>query len=157
MPETARSVLRVNSVEEQGRYRSAISRIITNIMRDNDVTMMEIADRIDVSVGTISNAANKKTDLQAVYLKRLGEAYGPHQLDPYAALTGGRMVPINAKDIDALPPLTASIHRLAVAQSPGSEGGQTITHRELLGMLPELREAQQALTSLIARADVLAA
>lgn len=157
MSDFSGNVLRVNSVEEQTAYRSAIARIITNIMRDHDQTMVEIAEKIDISVGTISNAANKKTDLQAVYLKRLAEHYGPATLDPYAALCGGRVVPIDAEDVDAMVPLAASVHRLAVAQASGSEGGAAITHRELLGMVPDLHAAQRAISSLLARAERVAA
>lgn len=151
------NVLRVNSVEEQEAYRSAVSRIIGNIMRDHDATLIDIAERIDVSTGTISNAVNRKTDLSATYLKRIGQAYGSHVLDPYAALSGGRIVPIEADDADAMVPLSASIHRLAVAQSPGSDGGPAISHRELLDMLPDLKAAQKAISGLIVRAERLVA
>lgn len=151
------NVLRVNSVEEQAAYRSAVARIIGNIMRDHDATLIDIAEKIDVSTGTISNAVNRKTDLSATYLQRIGQAYGPHVLDPYAALSGGRIVAIEADDADAIVPLSASIHRIAVAQSPGSEGGDAITHRELLDMLPDLIAAQKAISGLIMRAERIAA
>lgn len=154
---SAPNVLRVNRCEEQAAYRTAISRIILNIQNAHGVTLVEIAERIDISVGTISNAANKETDLNAVYLKRLGEAYGPEILDPYAALIGGRFVPIDAQDVDAMPPLTAAIHQIALARSIGSPGGQIMTHSELLGMMPALRAAQQAISHLIAKSERIAA
>lgn len=151
------SVLRVNSVEETENYRKAVSRILSNVMRDHDLTMIDIAERIDVSVGTISNAVNRKADLSAPYLSRIGQAYGGHYLDPYIQLVGGKIVPLEADDADAMIPLSASIHKLAVAQSHISHGGAVITHQELLAMLPDLRAAQRALSSLIVRGERLAA
>jgi hypothetical protein len=151
------NVLRENAVEEQTRYRAAVSAILLNIQRDFDRTLLQIAEDISVSLGTVSNAANRKADLSPTYLKRLGRAYGPEYIDPFVALVGGRVVPMEARDEDALPSLAASVHRLAVAQSPSSEGGAAITHRELLGMLPELRVAIAAMNALVVRAERLAA
>lgn len=151
------NVLRVNSVEETTAYRSAVARILTNIQSDCEVTLADIAEAIDVSLGTISNAANKKTDLSPTYLQRLGRVFGCEYLNPYAKLSGGRVVPLEAEKADALPSLTASIHRLAVAQSPESQGGSKITHGELLAMMPELRAAVSALNALIVRGEEIAA
>lgn len=157
MSETTRNVLRVNSVEEQAAYRSAISRIIGNIMRDHDCTMVDIAENIDVSVGTVSNAFNKKASLDAIYLKRLGQRYGAHYATPYTALFGGRVNAIDNEDINPLPSLTASVHRIALAQSPESDGGTALTHRELLDMEADLRAAQRAIGHLLAKCGRLAA
>lgn len=151
------NVLRVNAVEETTRYRSAVAHILLNIQHEHGVTLADIAEDISVSLGTISNAANKKTDLSPTYLNRLGERYGPETLDPYAALSGGRVVPLCPRDVDALPSLTASVHSIALARSPKSQGGERITHSELLAMLPNLKEAQAAITSLIMQAERIAA
>ena len=51
------NVLRVNSVEERNDYRSAIARILLDIQRDTGATLIDIAEAIGVSLGTISNAA----------------------------------------------------------------------------------------------------
>ncbi len=151
------NVLRVNAMEETTRYRSAVCQILLNIQRENDVTLADIAETIGVSLGTISNAANKKGDLSPTFLTRLGESFGTAMLDPWAALSGGRIVPLEPSAMDALPSLTASIHRIAVARSPDSDGGERTTHRELLEMLPDLRSAQAALTNLIMQAERIAA
>jgi transcriptional regulator with XRE-family HTH domain len=147
------NVLRVNSVEEQTRYRNAVSQILLDIQQEHNLTLADIAETIDVSLGTISNAANKKNDLSVTYLARLGERFGPEMLNPYAALYGGRMVPLSPSNFDALPSLTASVHSIAVARSPNSEGGERTTHRELLSMLPDLKAAQAAITNLILQAE----
>ncbi len=147
------NVLRVNTIEETARYRTAVANILLEIQRERDVTLHEIAETIDVSLGTISNAANKKADLSPTYLQRLAQAYGPTVLDPFTALSGGRVVPLQPQEIDALPSLTASVHSIALARSPDSKGGDRITHCELLAMLPDLKEAQAAITNLIMKAE----
>lgn len=153
MTEQRFSVLRVNSTEETDNYRRAVARIIGHVLRDFDMTMVDIADAIDVSAGTVSNAFNRKSDLQAVYLGRIGQVFGPQYLTPYTALFGGRIMPLDIASVDAIPPLAASLHRIACARSPQSEGGETITHRELLDIVPELRAAQRAIGAMLAQAD----
>lgn len=157
MATRATNVLFVNSVEEQTAYRDAVARVLLNVQRDFEVTLQDIAERIDVSLGTVSNAANKRNDLSPLYVQRLGKVFGPSMLDPIARISGGRIVPLSTADIDALPSLSASVHRLAVAQSPDSPGGYALTHSELLAMLPDLRCAVEAINSLIVRAERIAA
>lgn len=150
------NVLRVNSAEEQTAYRVAVAEILRRVQCDHGVTLLEIAEQIDVSLGTISNAANKKTDLNATYLNRLGCKFGPGTLDPYAALSGTRTVPLEAGNAcDALPSTTAAIHKLALARSPTSPGGETITHGELLDMEGEIDAAMKALTSLKVKCSLI--
>lgn len=153
---SASNVLRVNAGEETTAYREAVAEILRRVQCDHGVTLLEIAERIDVSLGTISNAANKKTDLCAPYLNRLGRAFGPNTLDPYAALSGGRMIPLEADDsADALPSTTAAIHKLALARSPNSPGGDRITHGELLDMEGDIDGAIKALTNLKLRCSLI--
>ena len=155
---SAPNVLRVNSAAEQASYREAVAEILRRVQSEHSLTLLEIADRIDVSLGTVSNAANKKNDLNPIYLNRLGQVFGPHTLDPYAALSHARMVPLDADPaLDALPPMTAAIHRIAVARSPQSPGGEAITHGELLDMEPVIDDAIRALTALKVRAGKLRA
>lgn len=151
------NVLRVNAVEEQTAYRSAIARILLNIQHDYGCTLQDIAEAIDVSLGTISNAANKKCDLSPIYQQRLGKVFGAAILDPLARLYGGRSVPSDAAEFDALPALSASVHKIALARSPDSPGGVAETHCELLQMLPDLRAAQSAIAAMIAKAERIAA
>lgn len=157
MASQALKVLRINCAEEQTDYRNAVARVLLNVQRDFDLTLQDIAEKIDVSLGTISNASNKRNDLSPLYVQRLGRVFGPSVLDPVARLYGGRIVPLEAEEKDALPSLSASIHRLAVAQSPDSPGGSAITHSELLAMLPDLRAAVSCMNALIVRAERIAA
>lgn len=148
------SVLRVNRVEEQADYSEAIAEILRRILADFETTLLEIAEKIDVSLGTISNAFNKKAILNPIYLKRLGQVYGVHALDPYAALIGGRVVPLEAEGAaDVLPVITLASHRIATARSPSSPGGHVETLREQLGYLPELRRLQREVDALICRIE----
>jgi len=151
------NVLRVNTVEESNSLRSAVARVLLNIQQEYGMTLADIADAIDVSLGTISNAANKKCELSSVYRDRLGQVFGGHVLNPIAARFGSQIVPLHTSEADALPTLSASVHRLAVAQSADSPGGVSITHSELLAMVPDLRAAVQSLNSLIVRAERIAA
>jgi len=148
------NVLRVNTVEEQTAYRNAVAEILRVVQADHTTTLLEISERIGVSLGTISNAANKKCDLNALYLKRIGEAYGPHHLSPYAALAGGRVVARDPESTtDILPTLTMATHHIAMARAPHSEGGVAETLREQLGYLPELRRLYRELGALICQIE----
>lgn len=148
------NVLRVNAVEEQEAYRSAVAEILRNVQGDHKTTLLDISERIDVSLGTISNAANKKADLNPIYLNRLGRAYGPSSLDPYVALAGGRVVAKAADEPgDVLPVLTLASARIAEARSPSSPAGIVETLREQLGYLPELRRVQREVSAEICRIE----
>ena len=143
------SVLRVNCVEETACYRNAVTQIILNVQRETGDTHIDIAERIDVSVGTISNAANKKSDLNPLYLARLGKVYGCQFLNPYVALFGGCVEPLGAADADPMPALTKAAYELAVIRSPDSQGGTSETLSELSGILPTLENAQADVTAKI--------
>lgn len=151
------NVLRVNTVEEQARYRSAIAAVLVNIQHEYGLTLQEIADAIDVSLGTISNAANKKTDLSGVYRDRLGKVFGGHVLNPVSALYGSHHMPIHGRDGDILPLIARANYKIAEARAPGSDGGIVETHREKLRYLPDLKELQTDLAALIVEIEALAA
>lgn len=152
------SVLRVNTVEEQAAYRVAVAEILRRIQSEHGVTLLEIAERIDVSLGTISNAANKKTDLCATYLNRLGIGFGPHTLDPYAALSGGRMVPLVVSvERDVLPFINRAGLKIAEARDPASPGGTRELLTEKLGYLADLRALQKEAGALICQIEQEAA
>ena len=151
------NVLRLNAVEEQAAYRSAVARIITTVQRDNDLTDIDLAEALDISVGTVSNARNRRADLSGVYLKRIGQLYGAASLNPYFALFGAKGVPIDGDaDADALPSVACAVHQLAVVTAPSSPGGASITHTELLNSLSAIRAARQALEALEQRAERIA-
>lgn len=151
---SATNVLRVNAVEEQGSYREAVAEILRRVQSDHSVTLLEIAERIDVSLGTISNAANKKTDLCATYLGRLGKVFGPHMLDPYAKLSGGRVVPIEVSVTRDVLPFVAKVNlKIAQARDPNGPGGPREIHTEKLDYLPDLRALRKELDVLICQIE----
>lgn len=144
------NVLRVNAAEEQADYREAVAEILRRIQSDHKRTLLEIAEAIDVSLGTISNAANKKSDLCATYLNRLGKAFGPHTLDPYTALSGGRVVPIEVSVQRDVLPFVARVNlKIASARDPSSPGGVREIHTEKADYLPDLRQLRKELDALI--------
>ena len=152
------NVLRVNTVEESNALRAAVSRVLLNIQRDHGLTLVDIAETIDVSLGTISNAANKKTDLSPAYQQRLAKAFGPEVLNPIAALSGGQIIALASNDgADILPLVSRVALHIAEARSPDSDGGTVETHRERLGNLPYLRNLYRELGALIAATEELAA
>ncbi|WP_066770033.1 helix-turn-helix domain-containing protein [Sphingobium sp. CCH11-B1] len=145
------NVLRVNEVEEREEYRSAVAEILRNVQNDYGVTLLEIAETIGVSLGTISNAANKKADLSATFLQRIGRAYAPTELDPYYRLSGGRAVArANETDGDIMPLLLRTGAQIATARCPSSPGGVSEVLRERLGYLPDLRRLRRETDALIA-------
>lgn len=145
----AHHVLHVNPVQETTCYRNAVAQILLDIQRDTGLTLHEIAEAIGISLGTISNAANKKADLSPTYLTRLGQAFGAHILDPWAATTGGRMVPLEPDDHDPMPALLALATALCQAKANGTERD----HRVRLAMIPDLKAAQAAITNMILQAE----
>lgn len=152
------NVLCVNDAQETEDYREAVAEAIRRIMGDHHNTLTDIASETGISFGTISNAFNKKADLSAKYLRRLGKRYGCHYLDPYAGLADGRMVPTATNgDSDILPSLMVVGTHIAQARSPQSEGGVSETLREQLAYLPylrrHLREVESLVHSIEARKD----
>jgi transcriptional regulator with XRE-family HTH domain len=152
------NVLRVNTVEESNALRAAIARVLTNIQHDHGMTLLEIADAIDVSLGTISNAANKKTDLSPAYRQRLEKVFGPEIMNPVAALSGGQIIALASNATADILPLVSRVGlHIAEARSPDSDGGVVETHRERLQNLPYLRNLYRDLGALIASTEELAA
>lgn len=157
MPADRHNVLLPMRLPTQKALRAAVATIIRRVQADHDLTDTDFADAIGCSVGTVRNARNEQADLNSLTMARIGAVYGQEYVDPYAALYGARNVPLEARDTDALPSLSASVHKLAVAQSPSSPGGQAITHTELLDLMPDLRAALRAINALIAQGERVAA
>jgi hypothetical protein len=134
------NVLRISATEEQTRYRNAVADILRNIQNETKKTPREISDAIDISLGTLNNAINKKNDLNPLFLTRLGEWFGAHFLDPWARIMGARLVSIEAEgEVDLIPTLANLINLIATARSAG--GGAVESLRAQLNYLPELRRA----------------
>lgn len=154
-----RNVLRVNTAEEQADYRNAVAEIINRIVMESSrpgqaYTYAQIAEAVDVSLGTISNAANKKCDLSPTYLKRLAKRYGPHILDPFLKLSGGRAVPIEVEvSRDILPMIGRANLKIAMARDPASPGGVREIHTEKADYLPDLRALQRDLGAMICQIE----
>lgn len=145
------NVLRVNATEETAAYECAVRETLDRIIAERPgLTLVQIAETIDVSLGTISNAFNRKAALSPTYLSRLGKAYGPHVLDPFAKLSGGRVIPLEVSvQRDVLPFVAKVNHKLAVARSPESPGGVREIHTEKADYLPDLRALRKELDCLI--------
>lgn len=151
------NVLLPIALPTQKSLRKAVAQIIRAVQLEHELTDDDLADEVGISVGTVRNARNAATDLNAATIAKIGAKYGAEVLDPYAALYGARNVPLEAHHDDALPSLTGAVHRLAVAQSPASPSGPNLDHQELLDMLPDLKAAQRAINALVCRAEKLAA
>lgn len=144
------SRLRVNPVLETAHYRRAVATIIRDIQRDcgkNDapLDLIDIAEAIGVSLGTISNAVNEKSDLNAIYLMRLGRRYGGAYLNPYLKLGDIQAAPLDGSiEADILPLLTALTHKVACARDPDGPGGVVEVPQERSAYLPDLKRVNKA-------------
>lgn len=151
---TSNNVLRVNAVEERTAYEDAVHEILCRVISENGATLVQIAEKIDVSLGTISNAFNKKAALNPLYLNRLGIAYGPHILDPFAKLCGARFVPLEVQvERDVLPFLQRASLRIAEARDPASPGGTREILKEKLDYLADLRAVVKEAGALICQIE----
>lgn len=149
-----RAVLHVNEAEEQADYMEAVSEVIRRVLTEQGETIIGIAERINVTSVTISNAFNKKSCLSPVYLKRLGKAYGPHTLDPYLKLIGARAVPLEiSMQRDVLPFVGRVNLKIAQARSPESPGGIREIHTEKADYLPDLRSLRKELDVMICQIE----
>lgn len=144
-------VLRVNSVEEETAFRNSVRETLDLIIADRPGrTLIDIAEAIDVSVKTISNAFNKTHSLSETFLRRLGRKFGPDKLDPWAKLTGARMAPLESAAVADILPLVGRVAlAIAEARHPASPGGVREIHTERLGYLANLRALQRDLNALI--------
>ena len=149
----AHSVLRVNEIAEQAAYRRAVCEIIRDIQRecgkDGPLDLIDIAEAIGVSLGTISNAVNMKSDLNAIYLARLGKVYGGGFLNPYLNLVDIQAAPLDGTlTSDVLPMIMELAHKIACARDPEGPGGSTEVPQEKKGYLPCLKRVARRTGSL---------
>ena len=153
---SAPNVSHFSDAEDQTLYREAVAQIIQQIKAEhsrsgNVYTDIDIAESIGVTKNTIWNAGSKSYSLSQMYLMRLARRYGPHILDPFLSISGGRAIPIEADEAaDALPPVSAVVHQLTLVRNPGRPA-----HTELLDMEPLIDAAVKALTALKVRAQNL--
>lgn len=150
---TASNVLHADCATDE--YRSAVETIIRDIQRATEDTLIDIAENIGASLGTVSNAVNRKADLNAVYLARLGQYYGGAYLNPYFALFGSQAQPLDRKACDILPVVTRVAHKIANARDPDGPGGSTEVPQEKRGYLHDLKELQHKTAGLIAEVEAV--
>lgn len=133
-------------------YREAVAKIIRDVQAAHGLSDVDFAEIVGCSLGTVRNARNEQSDLCTLFLTRIERHFGAGSIDPVLALGGSRAVPIDAgEECDALPSTAAAVHRIAVARSPSSPGGERITHQELLDIEPEIDAAIRALSALKVR------
>lgn len=157
MSDKLNNVLLPLALPTQKFLRGAVANIIRDIQRDFSETDQETADHLGVSIGTIRNARNGETDLNAVTLARIGHRYGAHYVDPYHALYGACAQRIELSKCDPLAPLAESVALLCRMRAAGSEGGAIETPKERLDALPALKAAARELTAYIAGIEQLRA
>lgn len=140
-----------------GIYREAVATIVRRIQKAHGLSDSQLAERIGCSAGTVKNARNEASNLDAVTLANIEQVFGPGAIDPYLALADVRAVPLAAPvSVERLHPTLAiveALHRIIEKQMPDSEGGTRITSHELLTILSELREARGVFDALIMIAD----
>jgi hypothetical protein len=106
-----------------------------------------------VNEKTVRDARDEKSTLSldtAVNLLSLD----PHALDGFLGHFGRRSVPADAVcSTDALPAMTGAVHKLVLASAPTSVDGQALSKCELLGAKAEIRQAFDALATLLTRID----
>lgn len=156
MASNPHNVLLPMSLPTRKVLREALSQVIRSVQYQHQLTDEALADLIGVSTGTIANVRNERTDLNQETIAKIGARFGPEALDPWSACFGGRNVPKDGNRARiSLSVVTGTVHKLSLATDADSDGGEAITHRELAGMLPDLKATQRLLNGLIARAEEL--
>jgi transcriptional regulator with XRE-family HTH domain len=156
VPDTASNVLLPMAMPTRNVLRKALAGIVRSIQSEHGLTDEQLAGELYVSVGTIANVRNERTDLNQETIAKIGARFGPEALDPWSACFGGRNVPREiSEERVSLTAITGGLHKLSQATDPNSPGGHAITHQELADMLPELRAMQRLTNKLIGRAEKL--
>ena len=153
MPDRPTNVLLPMSLPTQSSLRAAVGNIIRDCQRDAGDTDQDTADKLGVSKGTVVNARNGTTDLNALTIARIGVVYGASYLDPYNGLYGATAKPVETATDDPLCHLARAVTRICDMRCPDGPGGATETPKELLDALPDMRKARAALDGLISRTE----
>lgn len=155
MPDRSHNVLLPMSLPTQKSLRSAVAHIIRDVQRDASETDQCTADKLGISVGTLRNARNEQTDLNALTIAKIGAVYGPNYVNPYNRLYGGVAQAIEPSEHDPLPDLARSVAMLCDMRCPNGDGGSVETPKEMLDALPGLKRARASLDAYINRAEKL--
>lgn len=133
------NVLLPLALPTQKLLRAAVARIIRDVQALHSETDQDTADRLGISVGTVRNARNEATDLNALTIARIGAVYGAQSLAPYNSLYGAAAHGIAAQDAAPLGELADALSELHRAETP----------RARFDTLPVLKRAAEALAGYI--------
>lgn len=67
-------------------YRAAVAKVIRDLKAKEGLSNVKLADTLDCSDETISNAENEATDLNAVTLLRIAYVFGEASIQPVREL-----------------------------------------------------------------------
>lgn len=136
-------------------YRSAVATIIGDIEIACKVSLLDIAEAVDASRDTISDAKRGHTTLNPVHLARLGRRYGASFLNPYLALFGAQAAPLMPTATrDILPLASRVVHKVACARDPDGPGGVAEVPQERAEYLPDLKRLHHEVGCLIPQIEV---
>jgi transcriptional regulator with XRE-family HTH domain len=122
MPGDGNTVLSNHAALHQTSYRAAVASMINAIKTDHGESDQDVADRLGTSATTINNASNKRGDLSAVTLLRVGKEYGLHRLGSVMGLIGGKATPVEAVCTSDLHlPVGAARGQLFLAKALGDQ------------------------------------
>lgn len=139
------SVPKVGGPKEQANYRKAVSDLLCDVQRDTGLPWVAIADRLDISVGTIYAARDRQSDLSGLYLMRVATVFGGAYLNPLLKIADVQASPLDGSiEADVLPLLTALTHKIAVARDPEGPGGSAEVPQEKAAYLPDLKRVNKA-------------
>lgn len=119
----------------QSALRSAVANIVKDLQLRCDESDVEMAEKLGVSAGTIANARNKKSDLSALTIAKIGAVYGTDAIGPYHSLYGATAHGIAASDAAPLTELADALAALTRAAGPKAR----------LDAMPTLKAAAEAL------------
>jgi hypothetical protein len=115
MPDAPHNVLLPMLAPDTEALRRAVAAIISDLQRKHDLSDEDLALKLDVHKNTICNARNRKSDLGALTIAKIGAKFGADAVAPYHALYGASAHGVAASDAaplsevaDALAALTRS-------------------------------------------------
>lgn len=144
------NVLLPIALPTQSSLRSAVANMIRDIQRDHRETDQDTADKLGVSKGTIVNARNGTTDLNALTIARIGAVYGASYVNPYNSLYGATATAVQKAATDPLCHLAKAVSSICDMRCPNGPGGAIEMPKEKMDALPTLRAARASLDSYIA-------
>ena len=139
MPDRTPNVMLPLSLPTQKELRAAVGNILRHVQHRYGETDQCTADRLGVSIGTVRNARDEKTDLNALTIAKIGAIYGADAVAPYNALYGATAHGVAAQDAAPLSLIADAMAALCSADSPKAR----------LDALPALKDASEALAGYI--------